>query len=75
MNLLIAVYKNIFNVAFINAINKVIVKLSLFQYCLRAGSAITNGENQEVVWAEFSTLSLVVFQHWAVSARFACSHL
>ncbi len=43
MNLLITVNKNIFNVAFINAINKVIVKLSLFQYCLRAGNAITNG--------------------------------
>jgi hypothetical protein len=29
------------------------------------------GENLEVVWAEFSTLSLVVLQHWEVRA-YAC---
>ncbi len=31
------------------------------------------GENLEVVWTEFSTLSQVVLQHWAVSAWYACA--
>jgi len=30
------------------------------------------GENLEVVWAEFSTLSYVVLLHRAVSAWYAC---
>jgi hypothetical protein len=33
------------------------------------------GENLKPVWAEFSTLSLVVLLQWAISAWYACSHV